>query len=80
MHCGNQGVRERDRATEEMKRGGNVYLPRINGPGISVHESDASRLFFWIHTHPVCIIGTWLIHRAASMDLVIPRCCHDQDL
>lgn len=32
------------------------------------------------HTYIHQCLGVWLIHRAASMRFVFPRCCHDQDL
>lgn len=67
---------------------GNVYLSRLNGQGISVHESGAARLLFGgcahTHTHTSRIyhqcLSMWLIHCAASVHFVVPRCCHDQDL
>ena len=46
--------RQRERGNERM---GNVYLPRLNGVGIFVHESYAAwvkRGLWWMHTHSLC--------------------------
>lgn len=76
----------RSEETRQSNRGnemGGMFIsPELMGRVSLCMSQMPPDYFFWMHTctHPVCIISTWLIHRAASMDLVIPRCCHDQDL
>lgn len=68
----------------EQKRKWNVYLFRLNGEGISVHESYAVRVqSTHAHTHTRArthvysqCLSMWLIHCAASMHFLFLRCCN----
>lgn len=59
----------------------NVYLFRLNGEGISVHESYECRVPMHTHTHARThvysqCLSMWLIHCAASMHFLFLRCCN----
>lgn len=69
------------KAGNEIER--NVYLSRLNGKGIAVHESDPAQCFavhMCTHIDPCCLRRQCVIHWVSLVQSAFPWCSYIQDL